>query len=324
MELARRRFLEAAMGTEMHAGTPQELQEHLRFRPTKDLPVMVHLPRSFDLVEESSQARIREFALSCAGQVRGLVIHDHASLATSPARYVEAAWQLEDQFEKILGAPLLFIEYAAGIAPGQFAAFFESIRDLERLSACVDIGHVGIRAARAAYAQKHPGEDVVALKSQGPRLPEVIGDVESAVEEGAATVRDLLETLAALKKPLHFHLHDGHPLSTFSSFGVSDHLSFLSEIPLSFEYRGRRSLPPMYGPDRFAKLVQRALSLLSPGLVSLTLEIHPTGERLPLDAAADRLFRHWSDKASPERMNHWLSVLAENHRLLLQAVQPAA
>lgn len=321
LELARRRFLEARMGAEMHAGIPEQLKAVLRFRHGDNLPVVVHLPRGFDLIEERSQNVILQFASSFAGEVLGLVIHDHPRLGTHQAQYVEAAWNLEKKLERISGPPLLFVEYAAGLEPAQFAQFFEAIRDLEWLSGCIDIGHVGIRAAQSAYSRKHPGEDVCALKSQGPRLQKVMEDVDIAVQEGAAAVLGLLESLASLNKPLHFHLHDGHPLSIASPFGVSDHLSFTSEISLSFEHNGCRAAPVMYGPAGMAKLVRRALKLLGPRRVSFTLEIHPTGLQLPLGDAAP-LFSHWSDKTNAERMNHWVSILVENHRLLLEAIQP--
>src|SRR5436305_461690 len=82
--------------------------------------------------------------------------------------------------------------------------------------------------------------------------------VHLAVHAAPATVLDVVENLGALGKPVHFHLHDAHPLSTFSPFGVSDHLSFLAEIPLRFDYPGRRSLPLMFGPPGLGRIVAKA------------------------------------------------------------------
>lgn len=322
MQLARRRFDQAGMGAEMHAATPEQLEWALKFRPDQNQAVMVHLPRDFDLVQEQTRYRIVEFAKACAGRAYGLLIHDHAALAGRKQEYVAAAWKLDDQLERIDQCPVLFVEYAAGLNPSDFVQFFVDILDLDRIGACIDIGHVGIRAAQTAYARMHKGEDVCALKSQGPPLRQVIGDVEEAVAVGPVTVLALLESLAKLNKPVHFHLHDGHPLSTFSPFGVSDHLAFETEIPLNFEYQGRRTLPSMYGPSGLAKVVGRALALMDPRLLSFTLEIHPTGGRLALADAAP-LFHHWTDKTNAERMNHWLALLARNHHLLRQAVQAA-
>lgn len=322
MELARRKFQEAGMGAEVHAGTPEHLEWVMKFRPSEDAPVMVHLPRDWNLADEHSRTRVVEIAKRFAGRLGGLVIHDHAAMAVRPDDYIAAAWRIDDHLETIARGPMLFVEYAAGIEPQDFARFFHATPDLCRVSACIDIGHVGIRQARAVYARGHGGEDICALKSLSARLPELMADVDAAVSSGAAAALDLVESIAALKKPMHFHLHDGHPLSTFSPFGVSDHLSFCTEIPLNFEHKGRGAVAPMFGAAGLSKLVARSVELISPQRSSFTLEIHPTGERLPLGDAA-RIFGHWTDKTNAEKMNHWLWVLGCNERLLRQAIQAA-
>ena len=58
LELARRRFQEAGMGVEMHAGTPEQLDGVLKFRPAPDAPVVVHLPRDFNLADEIGRAHV--------------------------------------------------------------------------------------------------------------------------------------------------------------------------------------------------------------------------------------------------------------------------
>jgi hypothetical protein len=323
MELARLRFQEAGMGTEIHADSPENLERTMKFRPSGNAPAVVHLPRDIHLTEEQSQKRILDFAARFAGRLWGMVIHDHAAMALRAQDYIAAAWKMDDQLEKIPQCPMLFVEYAVGLEPTDFTRFFTAIPDLDRISACIDIGHVGIRSARADYARSHGGEDICALKSQSARVPQVIADIEASVGTGAAAVFDLVERIAALKKPVHFHLHDCHPLSTFSPFGVSDHLSFHTEIPLGFEHRGSRAVPPMFGPAGLSKLVARAVELTNPRRCSFTLEIHPLGEQLPLGAHTS-LFRHWADKTNAEKMNHWLSVLSRNHLLLRQAIEAAS
>ena len=320
MELARRRFQAAGMGAEMHAGTPEQLDGVLKFRPAPDAPVMVHLPRDFNLADENSRCRIAEIAARFAGRVHGLVLHDHRDLATRPDDFLRAAREIDSRLQPIDGCPLLFVEYAVGLEPGVFAKFFESICGLERISACIDVSHVGIRQAQRAFAQIHPGEDVCALKSQPSKLPHVMADMDAAVNSALPTVLNLIAAIGALGKPLHFHLHDGHPLSTFSPFGVSDHLSFLMEIPLAFEHRGQRSVPLMFGPAGLSQIIFQALKTIVAAHVSFTLEIHPTTDRLPLGEAA-ALFGHWRDKTNAEKMNHWLAVLQANHRLLREGIQ---
>jgi hypothetical protein len=57
--------------------------------------------------------------------------------------------------------------------------------------------------------------------------------------------------------------------------------------------------------------------------VSFTLEIHQVEGRLPL-ADASRLFAHWRDITNAERMNYWLSVLADNAMLVPQRLAEVA
>lgn len=322
LELARRRFQEAGMGAEMHAGTPEQLEGILKFRPAPDAPVVVHLPRDFNLTDENSRHRIADFAARFAGRVQGLVLHDHRDMATRPEDFLRAAHEMNSRLLPIASSPFLFVEYAAGLETDLFAEFFESIRGLERISACIDVSHVGIRKAQRAFAQIHPGEDVCALKSQPSKLPHVMADVDAAVNSALPTALNLIAAIGAPGKRVHFHLHDGHPLSTFSPFGVSDHLSFLAEIPLEFEHRGRRSVPLMFGPSGFFKLVAQALKFIGAARISFTLEIHPTFERLPLGETA-ALFGHWRDKTNAEKMHHWLAVLQANHQLLREAINAA-
>jgi hypothetical protein len=320
MKLASRRFREHRMGAEMHAATPEHLDWIMTFRPWDDAPVTLHLPRDFNLANEVSRRRIYEFASRFAGRISGMVLHDHKLMAERNSVYLDAAREMNQQLLKLDRCPLLFVEYAVGLEPADFVWFFRAISELNCLAPCIDIGHVGIRAARAVYAQSHRGEDICSLKSQPPHLQQVIHDVEMAVTSGSAAVFDLIKAISMIEKPVHFHLHDAHPLSTFSPFGISDHLSFLTKIPLNFEYRGVRTLAPMFGAGGLRKLVAHSLRLIGNSRVSFTLEIHPTDERLPLGDATD-LFAHWADKTNAEKMNQWLAVLGANHLLLRQAVR---
>ena len=83
---------------------------------------------------------------------------------------------------------------------------------------------------------------------------------------------------------------------------VSDHLSFLAAIPIPFDYGGRRSLPPMFGPRGLGEIIGESLGLLMPELLSFVLEIHPMEGSLPL-GNAESLFKHWQNKLNAERMN---------------------
>ena len=129
------------------------------------------------------------------------------------------------------------------------------------------------------------------------------------------TVLELIGRLGAIGKPVHFHLHDGHPLIA----GLPDHFSFLTQVPVPFTYEHRRSLAPLYGPAGLASIVTAAVEACGAERASLTLEIHQAEGRLPLGDAAG-LFRHWRDTTNAERMNYWQAVLAENHLLVHAAL----
>jgi hypothetical protein len=291
----------------------------MRFRPAIDLPVVVHLPRHFNLLNEENCKQIAGMASAFAGRIYGMVIHDHADLISRAEDFVRAAQAVESGLAPIRKCPLLFVEYAAGLEPRMFARFFESVRDLAHVSACIDVGHVGIKQTRSTFANMHAGEDVCALKNQPSKIPEMISDIETAVGSALPTVLDLIEAIGKIGKPVHFHLHDGHPLSTFSPYGVSDHLSFLMEMPLHFDFRGRRSVPLMFGRAGLNQIVKKAVQSIGRERASFTLEIHPLPGHLSLGDAAP-LFNGWLDKTNAERMNHWLAVLRENHIALLEAL----
>ena len=120
-------------------------------------------------------------------------------------------------------------------------------------------------------------------------------------------VLELTRSLGRIGRRLHLHLHDGHPLIP----GLSDHCSFLTRVPVPFDYRGRRSLDPLYGPAGLSAIVRAAAQA---GGASLTLEIHQAEGRRPLGDAAG-LFEHWRDLTNAEWMNHRLLVLTENAEL---------
>ena len=317
LHLASLRFKEACLGTELYAKTPDELDWLLRFKPARETPSVIHMHRGVNILEEGSRKLIMDFASCVKEQVFGLVIHDQVEIATRPGEYLAAVREIESGLKGLEGSPYVLIEYAVGLDPEIFLKLFERTHDLERVSACVDIGHIGIWQTRDTYSRNHPGEDVCALTPYDPRLLNVINDVEVAVNSALPTVLDVIKGLGNLKKHVHFHLHDGHPLSTFSSFGISDHMSFLDEIPIPFEYKGERTLHPMFGPSGLSRIVTESLRSFG-DRISFTLEIHPSEGRLPLGGTS-YLFNHWEDKTNAERMNYWLSVILKNHKLLLKA-----
>ena len=210
---------------------------------------------------------------------------------------------------------MLFLEYAAGLELDWFLEVAERLRDLPSVGACLHVGHVGIAQARASFARVHPRLDLASMHPGDARLPEVAADVEAAVASALPATLNLTRSLGRLGKRFHLHLHDGHPLIP----GLSDHFSFLTRVPVPFEYQGRRSLDPLYGPGGLSAIVQAAAGA-GGDRASFTLEIHQAEGRRPLGDAAG-LFGHWRDHTNAERMNHWLLVLAENAALVTSALQ---
>lgn len=322
LELARLRFSQAGMGMEIYGGSVKEVEWLLGFAPAPEIPVVIHLARELDLLSESNRRYVKELVRTFGDRIYGYVLHDRSEYAGQPEAFRTALAELNAALLTTAGCPILFLEYAAGLPFERYCSMIESGRGLEQASACLDIGHLGIRQARMAYAEKHPGEDICALSPDDPTLPELLNDVQTAVHSVPNAVLNLVGRMAKLGKPLHFHLHDGHPLSTLSPFGVSDHQSFFETIELPFRFQGNYTLPTMFGPAGLKRIVTEACTTLSPALLSFTLEIHPARRREPL-ADATSLFRHWTDMANAERMNGWLSTLMDNHRLLQEVCDDA-
>lgn len=320
LRLAQVRFQEAGIGCELYPGNPEELRYQLAFRPDGQ-SCTVHLPRGLNLLSAEARERIREFAVAAAGQAHGLIVHDHMQFQERPEE-TRIAFQAADQlFASVPNAPLLFVEYAAGLTPEAFASLFERTQELSHVSACIDVSHVGIRVCQTAYAKSHPGVDVCSFKTAAD-LPQHMDAIQVVVAEALPVVLDLVRRLARLGKPLHFHLHDGHPLSTLSRFGVSDHLSFLQQIRLPFAYQGRQLVGGMYGPAGLQAILQTARQGLPDDQLSFMLEVHPQEGRSPLGPYA-RLFEAWKDRTNAERMNYWLDQLLLNATLLQDACSPS-
>jgi hypothetical protein len=318
LSLAGLRFREAGMGVEFYAESPAELKWLMSFRPTAESPMVVHLNRDLNVLSKAGHSLILDFASAFSGRILGMVIHDQPEMATRQDQYVSALKELGTKMEQLPESPLLFVEYAAGLKPELFLETLHALSDCRLVSGCVDVGHLGLWQVRTAYSVLHPGADACGLTPHSPELPMVIDDLQRAVRSALRHVLEVIHTAGLMGKPLHFHLHDGHPLSTSSPFGVSDHLGFIDEIPIPFEYHGRYSVPLMFGPSGLTMLVSEALGLLGPDRVSFSLEIHPAEGRLALGDAS-HLFHHWVDTTNAERMNHWLWVLQQNHQLLKRA-----
>jgi hypothetical protein len=276
---------------------------------------MVHLNRGINVLNEPSRAVVGEFADGFAGRIAGLVVHDKYEMGEQTDRLVSVMRELDGRLSERPGGPLVFLEYAAGLEPGWFVEVAERLRDVERISCCIDVGHLGVRQASATFGRSHPGLSLGSLSPQDGRLADLAADVQQAVGSAVQDVLDVIRSIGSVGKHVHFHLHDGHPLIQ----GLPDHFTFLTRLPIPFSYQGRRSLSMMYGPGGLASIVSAATMACRPEAVSFTLEIHQVEGRLPL-ADGSRLFARWRDLINAERMNYWLSVLGENALLVSQRV----
>ena len=311
LKLAGLRFAQMGAAAEVYADSPDQLEYVLQFVPSHARLPIVHLSRRVNVLHGRDRAVVREFADRFAGRVAGLVVHDKREMAGKTDRLLAAMRELNAHLCQRPGSPLVFLEYAAGLDRGWFVEVAERLQAAERVSCCIDVGHIGLRQATARFERRHPGLDLKKLSPVDDRLPGLVADVQDAVGSALPHVLDVTESLGRLGKHVHFHLHDGHPLIP----GLRDHFSFLTRLPIPFSHEGRRSLSTMYGPAGLASIVSAAIDACAPQGVSFTFEIHQVDGRLPLGDAA-WLFPHWQDTTNAERMNHWLSVLSENALLI--------
>ncbi|HYA31783.1 MAG TPA: alpha-amylase family glycosyl hydrolase [Thermodesulfovibrionales bacterium] len=316
LRLAALRFREAGLGAELYADSFDELDWLMSFGPFPGSHIVVHLRRGLDLFDQQARQLVIDFATRYAGRVFGLVLHDQKNIASRFDEYIEVLRGIEGTLSALEKSPFLFIEYASGLEPGHFVGIFEKISDLRHISACIDIGHVGLWQAENVYSRSHPAKDIHSVKTATEELPLLIEDMEGALRSGLDAVLDVVRQLSTLGKHLHFHLHDAHPFSVSGPYGVSDHLSFLEKIPIPFEYKGKRFLHPMFGPEGLSKILTVVRELCPSDHITLSLEIHAAQGKLPLGDAS-YLFTHWSDRGNAEWMNFWLSVLRQNQKLVL-------
>ena len=315
LRLAQRRFDEAGMGAEFYPENIDHLDWEWELRPQRALAHVAHLPRNWDLRSEYGREGVIGFARAFAGRLRGLTVHDQRGWGRDRRAVVEALKRLDAELDGIERAPTVFIEYAAGEPVESYARILAEVADCAQVSACIDIGHVGIFNARRVFDATHPGEALMSLRPDSPELVDLVADVQDVVALGLPTVLELIDSVTAWGKPVHFHLHDGHPLSQLSEYGVRDHLSFGQRIALPFEHEGETSVAPLYGRDGLAQMVSAALASPAGDMLSFEIEIHPQPGQEPLGRHED-LFPHWTDRTNAERMNAWLTRLQDGARLL--------
>ena len=255
LRLARLRFAQMGVSAEVYADTPDQLEHVLRFAPAEPRLPVVHMNRGVSLLQDQGREAVREFAGRFAGRITGLVVHDRRDMGELAEDWLAAMRELDIFLGQKAPGVTLFVEYAAGLELGRFTAIAEHLRDAAHVSICIDVGHVGIRQAGARFAERHPDVSLGHLGVTDARLPGLVADVQDAVGAAVGDVCEVIRSVGRLGKPVHFHLHDGHPLVP----GLADHFSFLTRLPIPFSYEGRRSLSTLYGPGGLDTIVSTAI-----------------------------------------------------------------
>lgn len=297
------------MAAELYADTPEQLERELGFLPHHPALPIVHLNRQVNLLHDDSQNLVEAFIRQFKGRVLGLVIHDRAEMASQIPEVVAAMRKVTSAGGRS-GGPIVFLEYAAGMELESFVKLAQQLIEINDASVCIDVGHIGIRESRRRLKNMHPKLDLGTLFREAGRAPELIYDVQRATRSSLEVVLDIIRSLGNIGKPLHYHLHDGHPLIP----GLADHFSFLTRLPMPIAWEGRYSLEPMYGLHGLSEILAAIARSCPFDRSSITLEIHQSEGRIPLGNAAE-LFAHWEDLTNAERMNYWLSVLSENYTI---------
>ena len=148
---------------------------------------MVHLNRGVNVLNEPSRAVVGEFADRFAGRIAGLVVHDKREMGEQTDRLLSGLRELDARLRERPDGPLVFLEHAAGHEPGWYIEVAERLRDAERVSCCIDVGHLGVRQASARFGRSHPGLSLGSLSPEDGRLPDLAADVQEAV---ASAVQD--------------------------------------------------------------------------------------------------------------------------------------
>ena len=311
LTLAQRRFQEHKLLPEYHAGSKKESDAILPFHPFPESGGVVHLPRKLDILKPGNRDAIAALAAAVPENTRRLVLHDQEVVREDFEGYVKALRDLDHALGGGKARTRVYLEYAVGLEPDLFCRVIEAAADFPSICSCIDIGHVGIRRARRIYEQRFPGHELNRREAEDPATFDRLSEVEDAVLRAMSVTLDMIRRLSKLDKPIHFHLHDGHPLVE-NHYGVPDHKSFLERPMLTAPDGSRIELDTLYGPEGLHAVVETARQHLDEDRLTFTLEIHETLEALQLDPEADFLFGHWADKTNAEKMNHWLDLLKRN------------
>ncbi len=305
--LGKDRYQRAGMGVEIHPGTPEHLGQILKFTPDTGRST-AHLPYSVVLDHDDTD-RVRDFVLTGGSQIAGYVLHDTLFYVDNFAAGIELIKRLSGKLEGH-SEGVVYIEYAACLPFELFYKLVEAVTGLPNIGICLDVGHIGINATMLELReinQNFADEDL----KPGPAMTlERYNTIAGAAQRGREFAINYVESICKHEIPIHFHLHDGHPLSTFSPYGVCDHLPFFWEIPTLLPNIG--AIGGLYGVSGLKRILEIALRRINVSKTSFTLEIHPQKGFKVLEDEYLNHFANWADLTNARAMNYWIDLVIQN------------
>ena len=314
LKLAKRRFEALGLAPEIYVESPEQIEAISEFLPSSE-PVMVHLPRWYNPQVSEHRDFFQNMLMRSDERIYGFVGHDAHDVEQAPEKVLEAFQEVQRMMTSMKSEKQFFYEYAVGVCPNAYAELFERAKCFSHISPCIDVGHVGIRMVRDHFSRHHCGENVCQMRPWDEGLEGRWQDINNSVNQGKSHVLGLIERLGRIDKPLHFHLHDGHPLSPLSPYGVSDHLHFEQRIDLPFKVDGHFSTGTMFGRQGLEEIVLSIRDHVVTERCTVTLEYHDREERQPLGGDRD-LFSHWRDTCNAEKMAYWCSLMGRGAALI--------
>ena len=307
LHLGHDRYEIAGIGAELHPASPEHLSQILKFAPAGRTST-VHLPYSVVLDHDDTDT-ICDFVFAGGSKISGFVLHDSMSYRDDISSGIEYIKRLSSKLEGKTDA-FVCVEFAVGLPFEVYFDLIMQIKDLPNIGACIDIGHIGINATVADFYRTHPSIYVRDLKPDPGMSLETFYKIEQSTLAGRNCAFKYIEQICKSGAYVHFHLHDGHPMSTFSPYGVCDHLPFFMEIPTLLPEIG--AIGGMYGVSGLRHILELAITNIPQQRRTFTLEVHPQPGAKKVLREHMKYFANWSDMTNAYAMNYWMELVIQN------------
>ena len=167
--------------------------------PHPRLPT-VHLNRGLNMLRDRDRDVVEAFAGRFAGRLSGLVVHDQPEMGEQTENLVTALQELDRRLARWPVRPGYSWSMRPGLEPGWFVELAGRLKDADRISCCLDIGHIGVRQAHARFAREHPGLSLQSLSPADERLPGLVHDVQDAVLAAPQDIVAMTRSIGQLGK----------------------------------------------------------------------------------------------------------------------------